>query len=38
MDPVCVVGSFGSAEEALEVAVELRPEVLRAIALIHRMH
>ena len=38
MDPVCVVGSFGSAEEALEVAAELRPEALRAIALIHRMH
>lgn len=38
MDPVRVVGSFGSAEEALEVSAELRPEVLRAIALIHRMH
>ncbi len=38
MDPVRVVGSFWSAEEALEVAAELRPEVLRAIALIHRMH
>ena len=38
MDPVCVVGSFGSAEEALEVAAERRPDVPMAIALIHRMH
>jgi hypothetical protein len=38
MDPVRVVGSFGSAEEALEVAAELRPDVPMAIALIHRMH
>ena len=38
MDPVRVVGSFGSGEEALEVAAERRPEMLMTIALIHRMH
>jgi len=38
MDQVRVVGSFGSAEEALEVAAELRPDVPMTIALIGLMH